>query len=461
VETSASSRRAALIAVTMMSLASPFMLSGVNIALPTIGAEFGTSAVLLTWMSTAYSLATAMLLLPSGKLADIHGRKRIFAWGVAGSALSALLCALAPSAALLLVFRVLQGMSAALCFSTGTAILTSVYPASERGRVLGINTAAVYSGLSIGPFVGGLIVQHWGWRAIFWITVPVALLTLWFTLNRVHAEWADSPDDVFDLPGSLLYAAAVVALIVGFGQLPSLRGLLILLLGVALTAAFLHTQARKETPLLDLNIFRGNRVFTMSSLAALANYAATASVTYLLSLYLQYIEALSPAQAGLIMVSQPIVQTIVSPMAGSLSDRVQARLVASAGMALTALGIVLLTFLSLDTPMTLVIVALVVLGLGFGLFSSPNTSALMGAVERRHYAVASGLVSLMRTFGQMVSMGMVIILFAVNLGEAAITPALYPRFLTSMRQILVISAVLCGLGVFASLARGNNHPDRP
>jgi EmrB/QacA subfamily drug resistance transporter len=455
VETAAS-RRAALIAVTMMSFMSPFMLSGMNIALPSIGKEFSSSAVLLTWISTAFSLATAVFLVPAGKLADIYGRKRLFIIGVCVYMLSSVLCALSASTPMLIGARVLQGLSSAMLFSTGMAILTSVYPASERGRVLGINTATVYLGMSIGPFLGGIIVESLGWRAVFWVTVPLALATLLFTLSQVKGEWADSPDDTLDVGGSLLYAVAIVALIVGFGQLPAIRGVGILLGGLVAAVLFLRLQSRSPSPVLDLAIFRGNRVFTMSSIAALINYAATFCVVYLMSLYLQTIKALSPAQAGLMLVAQPIVQTIVSPFAGRISDRVEARYVASAGMALTAVGIAMLSVLTAGTATAYIVASLVVLGLGFGLFSSPNTSALMGAVQRRHYAVAAGLVSLMRTFGQMVSLGMVMILFTINMGQAQVTPEHYAEFLVSMRTTYVISAVLCALGVIASLSRGKN-----
>lgn len=456
VETPAS-RRAALIAVTMMSFASPFMLSGVNIGLPAIGTEFAASAVLLTWMSTAYSLATAVFLLPSGKLADIHGRKRLFVTGVAVYTLASVLCALAPSAPVLIAFRIIQGFGSAMILATSTAILTSIYPANERGRVLGINTAAVYLGLSAGPFLGGMIVESLGWRAVFWINVPLAALALAYTLTRVQGEWADSPEDRFDLRGSLVYALALVGLIVGFGQLPALRGVWIIIAGLVFGALFVRHQQRTASPLLDLGIFRGNRVFTMSSLAALVNYAATASVTFLMSLYLQYIKALTPREAGLILVAQPIVQTIFSPMAGRISDRIEARYVASLGMGFTVAGIVMLTVLSPESSLVYIIVSLIVLGFGFALFSSPNVSALMGAVERRHYGVASGLVGTMRTFGQMLSMAMVMILFSINMGQASITPEVYPQFMIATRTAFAISAVLCGLGVVASLARGRNQ----
>jgi len=455
VETAAS-RRAALVGVTIMSFASTFMLSGVNIGLPAIGQEFSASALLLTWTSTVYSLAMAVLLLPSGKLADIYGRKRLYMIGVAIYAVSSLLCALATSAPMLLALRIPQGFGAALITATSTAILTSVYPASERGRVLGINTAAVYLGLSAGPFLGGMIVEALGWRAVFWTNVPLAVLSLIYTRARVQGEWADSRGDAFDARGAAVYAVAVVCLIVGLGQLPAARGIWIALVALAAGIVFIRSQGKRSSPLLDLSIFRGNRVFTMSSLAALINYAATASVTFLMSLYLQYIKALSPSEAGLVLIAQPIVQAAFSPLAGRLSDRVEARYVASLGMALTAAGIIMLTVLDGETTLAYITGALVVLGLGFALFSSPNVSALMGAVRRRHYGVASSLVALMRTLGQMLSMAMVMVLFTIYMGDSEVTPELYPQFLASARVALVISAVLCSLGVLASLSRGRN-----
>ncbi|MHB1318051.1 MAG: MFS transporter, partial [Anaerolineae bacterium] len=286
---------------------------------------------------------------------------------------------------------------------------------------------------------------------------PLAAMALAYTLTQVKGEWADSPDDRFDLTGSLVYALAIVGLIVGIGQLPAPRGAWIVLAGLAFGALFLRQQRRAATPLLDLSIFRGNRVFTMSSLAALVNYAATASVTFLMSLYLQYIKALTPREAGLILVAQPIVQTIFSPLAGRISDRIEARYVASLGMGFTVAGIIMLTVLTPDTSLVYIVGCLLVLGFGFALFSSPNVSALMGAVQRRHYGVASGLVGTMRTFGQMLSLGMVMILFSITMGQARITPEVYPEFMIATRTAFVISAILCALGVVASLTRGRNR----
>lgn len=452
--TEAASRRAALIAMTLIAFATPFMLSGVNVALPTLGAEFGASALTLSWLSTSYSLATAVLMLPFGKVADIVGRKRIFLAGVSVYTIASALSALAPNVTILLICRIFQGGGAALIFGTSTAILTSIYPPEERGRVLGINVAAVYGGMSVGPLLGGLLVQALGWRSVFWFNVPLGLITLAFTLWRVKGEWAGSPDDPFDLAGSAIYGAAVVALMLGFSSLPAWRGALLIAVGVAAGAAFLWREKRASHPVLELSLFRGNRVFVLSSIAALINYSATASVAFLLSMYLQYIKGMNPRDAGVVLIAQPIVQTIFSPIAGRLSDRVETRIVASAGMASTAIGLALLAFLGDATPMPYIIGALLLLGLGFGFFSSPNTNAIMSSVERRYYGVASGMVGTMRTFGQMLSMGIAMILFALYIGQAEITPEHYGRFMLSARTAFTIAAILCALGVLASLARG-------
>ena len=451
----ATTRRTALIASTLASFVTPFMVSSANIALRSIDQQFGMSAVSLSWVSTIYTLAAAVFLVPFGKLADIWGRKLIFAWGLAVYSLASLLCALAGSATMLLVFRALQGIGAAMIFGTGVAILTSVYPSGERGRVLGINTAAVYAGLSTGPFLGGLMVAGWGWRSVFAVNVPLGLIALLFTVWKLRGEWRDAEGETFDLVGSGIYGLSVIAVMYGLSRLPGWGGLQLLLVGLVAGLAFVYYEGRQSQPVLDLKLFRGHRTFVLSSLAALINYSATSAVTFLLSLYLQYIKGLPPQQAGTILVAQPIVMAVLSPLAGRLSDRIETRIVASAGMAITVVGLVMLWMLGETSSLGYVIACLMVLGLGFALFSSPNTSAIMGAVERRFYGVASGLMGTMRLFGQMLSMGIVMLLFALYMGRVQITPEYYLSFLRSAKTSFGIAAILCFIGLFASLARGN------
>jgi EmrB/QacA subfamily drug resistance transporter len=342
------SQRAALIAATLASFLAPFMGSATNVALPSISREFVLDAILLGWISTSYLLAAAIFIVPFGRLADIHGRKRIFAYGISLFTVTSLLAAVAPSVPWLILSRVGQGVGSAMIFGTGVAILTSVFPAAERGR-LGINVAAVCVGLSLGPFIGGFL-QSLGWRSIFAVNVPLGLVALAFVVWQLRGEWAEAQGESFDLVGSVVYAIALLALMVGFSLLPDGLGAILILIGAIGLAGFLQWEMRSQNPVLHIDLFAKNRPFAFSNLAALINYSATSAVTFLLSLYLQYIKALSPQQAGLVLVAQPIVQATFSPLAGGLSDRIEPRIVASVGMALTATGLALLILLNPATP---------------------------------------------------------------------------------------------------------------
>ncbi len=453
--TTTTTRRVAIVVATCSSFLTPFMGSALNIALPSIGREFSTGAVLLGWISTVYLLASAMFLVPLGKLADQRGRKRIFVWGLGVYAIGALLSGLAPSVGVLIAARVVQGVGGAMIFGTGVAILTSVFPPQERGRVLGLSVAAVYVGLSVGPFLGGVLTQQWGWRSIFFLNVPLAALVAALAAWKLQGEWRAADGEGFDWPGSILYGLGLVALIYGFSRLPSVVGAVLTLAGILFLALFALWEGRARTPVLELNLFRHNPAFTFSNLAALINYSATSAVGFLLSLYLQSVRGVSPQQAGLILLAQPVVQALFSPLAGWTSDRVEPRIVASAGMTLTVVGLALLYPLGPSTAVPYVIGVLALLGFGFALFSSPNANAVMSSVDRAHYGVASATLGTMRLTGQMLSMGIVMLILALFMGNTDVTPETATRFLTSARAAFGVFVALCILGVFASLARGN------
>jgi EmrB/QacA subfamily drug resistance transporter len=447
-------KRAALLVATLTSFLTPFMGSSVNIALPSIGREFAMDAVLLGWVATSYILSAAMFLVPFGRIADIHGRKRVFLYGIFTFSFASLLSAIAPSAVFLICCRVLQGFGSAMIFGTGVAILTSVFPAAERGKVLGINVAAVYSGLSLGPFLGGFLTQQLGWRSIFFLNVPLSLLIIAFALWKLKGEWAGARGEKFDLPGSVIYALSLPAMMYGLTLLPAPSGVWLILLGALGLVAFVKWEMRRESPIFDVNLFRHNRVFAFSNLASLINYSATFAVGFLMSLYLQYTKALTPQQAGTILVCQPVVMALFSPLAGRLSDKIEPRVVASIGMSFTMIALFLFTFLGQDTNISYIIASLVVIGFGLALFSSPNTNAIMGSVEKRSYGVAAATLGTMRLTGQMLSMGIAMLVFAVFIGRAEITPENYPLFLRSAKTAFMISTVLCFGGIFASLSRG-------
>jgi len=447
-------RRAALLVTTVGAFLTPFMGSSIAIGLPSIGDELAMDAILLGWVATAYLLAAAMFLVPFGRIADIYGRKRIFTYGMITYTAASLLSAISTSAAMLISFRVLQGIGGAMIFSTGVAILTSVFPPEERGRVLGINVAAVYAGLSLGPFVGGLLTQYLGWRSIFWANVPLGLLIIALIFWKLKGEWAEAKGEKFDIVGSLIYSLMLIAIMYGFTMLPELPGAGLILAGGLGIVAFVKWETKVKSPVLDVRLFGNNTVFALSNLAAFINYSATFAVSFLLSLYLQYIKGLTPQIAGLVLVAAPVVQAIFSPLAGRLSDKIEPRIVASLGMGLTVIGLIFFIFLGNATSLWFIIAGLIILGFGFALFSSPNTNAVMSSVEKRFYGVASATLATMRQIGMMFSMGMVMLIFAIYLGRVQITPEYYAPFLNSLNTAFIIFTVLCFGGIFASLARG-------
>jgi EmrB/QacA subfamily drug resistance transporter len=450
-------KRAILFIATMSSFLTPFTLSSVNIALPSIDKELALNAVELSWVATAYLLASAAFLVPFGRIGDIYGRKRIFLIGIIIDAVSTLLCITSHSGLTLIIFRAMQGLGAAMIFGTGVAILTSSMPANERGRVLGINVAAVYAGLSVGPLLGGAMTSYFGWRSIFLLNASLGLIIIVALLWKLKGEWADARGEKFDYIGSIIYSLALIAVMFGFSELPDFTGIWLLLVGMAGIAAFIAWELKQKFPVFNIGLFRSNKVFAFSNLAALINYSATFCVSFLLSLYLQYIKGFSPEQAGLILIAQPLIQVIVSPIAGSLSDKFEPRVITSSGMTLTTAGLVMLIFLQNGTSLIYIIGSLVILGFGFGLFSSPNSNAVMSSVDRKTYGVASGILGTMRSLGQALSLGITMLLFALYIGKVQITEPYYPLFLKSLKLAFFISAILCFAGIFASVVRGKTH----
>lgn len=447
-------QRAALLMVVLSSFAMPLMLSSVTVALPAIAQRLSMDALLLSWVPLVFLTSSAATVLAFGRLADMYGRKRIFTLGTIGSIVSSLLTAAAPNGEILIALRVLQGLSAAMLYATQVAILSSVFPPQERGKAIGIMASGVYFGLTCGPLVGGWLIEHFGWRAAFVSHVPLALIVLLVGIPRVPGEWAAAQRGRFDVGGAALYAGAIVALMGGASALPSLWGFALLGAGAAGMGAFFHHQHGRDHPLFDVSLFYTNRAFTLSSLASLLMYTATFSILVLLSLYLQYLKNLPPTKAGLVMFVQPLMTALVSPLAGRLSDRIEPRIIASFGMGLTAIGLYLLSSLDAATPLAVVIAYLVVAGLGFSLFASPNANAIMSFIGKGQYGSASGAVATMRVLGQLCSMGLVAMCFALTIGAVEITPANYPALARGIELSFTLAAALCLPGMWCSLARG-------
>lgn len=435
------------------------MIATVNIALPAIGHQFAMSTVVLNWVATSFLLAAAIFLVPMGRVADIYGRRTVFLYGISFFAAGSLLISFARSTPLLLSFRVLQGIGGAMISGTSVALLTSAFPGTERGRVLGINAAAVYLGLSLGPFAGGLLTAALGWRSVFWVCGLLGLAAVVVALFWLKSDRAESGGEQFDWAGSLVYGMALFALMYGVSTLTTLRGVMLAIGGIIAMAAFVVWETRVNSPVLNLSLFRNNRPFVFSSLSALINYSATFSVGLLLSLYLQLVKGMRPELAGLVLVVQPAVQVVLSPVTGRLSDRIEPRVLASWGMALTTVGLLIMAFIRISTPLAVIITGLLVLGTGLAFFSSPNTNAVMSSVDRRFYGVASGTLGTMRLVGQVLSMSIILLTQSVYLGHLSITPGTFALFVHSMQAALIVMTALSFAGIFASLARGTVHSE--
>ncbi len=449
-------KRSVLTVTAFASFLTPFMGSAVNLALPSIGDEFSLNAVTLNWIISSYMLTTSILLLPAGRAGDILGRRRVFTAGLIIFTISMILLTFTPGIRWLIGVRILQGIGGALMFGTNMAILTSVFPPGERGRAMGINVTAVYVGLASGPFLGGLLTRYLGWRSIFAFLIPMGIISLILIRRKMKKEWAEAKGESFDWTGAVIYGVSIAALMYGFSKLPSAAGWVITVSGLLLMPLFVIREKRAMHPLFDITLISKNRVFAFSSLAALIHYAATSAIGFFLSLFLQYIKDLGPRDAGFVLMSWPLTMALISPAAGKLSDRHNPGVLASIGMAITSVALIILCFLNAGTSVALIVIVLVIMGAGFSLFSSPNSNAIMSSVEKRQLGNASGMLGTMRNVGQTFSMAIALMLLALYMGQEKINPGNYPQLMNSMKSGFIVFSVLCFAGIFASLARNKS-----
>lgn len=445
-----------LIIVMITTFATPFLGNAINLAIPSIGKEFGGSQSQLTWVVSSYLIATAAFLLPFGRIADQFGRKKIFISGLVLLAASSLACAMAMSLDALVWFRIFQGIASAMIFGNATAILTSVVPPQSRGRALGLVTASTYVGLSAGPVLGGLITGLFSWRGIFYFLLVIVLIVIVITVWKLKGEWKGAAAKT-DGWGILLCIAAQGLLLFGLTDLT--EGWLYqasFAVGIVLLAVFFIYEKRHSNPLIPFDKIVRNRAFAFSNLASLINYSATFALSFIISLYLQSVLGVDTVAAGLVLLVQPIMMAVLSPFAGLLSDKIQPAILASLGMAISALGLFFFIFLDTQTPIFLIILNLAFIGIGFALFSSPNTNAIMSSVDRSLYGVASSIMNNMRLLGQSISMAIVAIVTSLLILDLSVGSMGYvDKLMASFRISFIIFTVLCVAGVVASLVRGN------
>jgi EmrB/QacA subfamily drug resistance transporter len=448
-----------LATVCIAQFMAPFMLTAVGVALPSLGRDLGASAMQLGLIEQLYVVSLAMAMLAFGRLGDIVGQRRVLLPGLA--LFTGLTCSLgfAGSVEMVMLQRFFQGLGAAMVLSGSLALVATAYPPALRGRKIGLVSACTYAGLSVGPVIGGYVTGHFGWRAVFLMSVPLGLAATVMCLLGIGRGAGNAPGERMDWPGAAAYAASVCLIMLGAAharELPLGPGMIAG--GVLGLVLFLRLQARTKSPLLDVGLLRHNRFFTLSCLAAMGNYAATFGLTFLMSLYLQYAKGLPPRLAGLVLLAQPVMQVLASPLAGRLTERIAPERLATIGMLASSAGLLAAAAsIGPDTQLWLLCLELAVIGTGFGLFITPNSTAIMGSVPKKQFGLASGMVASMRTLGMAVSMTSVTLVFALFLGDAAIGPDTLPAFLISLRVGLIAFAVYSCLGVILSFLRGRRE----
>lgn len=465
--------------IMLTAFITPFMGSALNLSIPSMSAYFSAGAVSVGWVITAYYLSSTALLIPFGKIADLYGKKKLFLTGILLFGIFSLLSVFAWSIGAVILFRLGQGIGASMIFATNTALVASNFPVSVRGKMMGLSVMCTYLGLSVGPVLGGLLNRHFGWRSIFVFSAGycvLALVTALFILEEDSAGGGEKaegrvketgPEDysdetekfspqrkTLDLPGCILFTMASGTFLYGLSNITtSTVARMVFLVSFFLIGLFIRTELKTEEPVLDLKMFTGNRAFTLSNAAALLNYGASSSISYLLSVYLQNVRGFSSDRAGLILIATPILQAALSPLAGRLSDRYSPYRLASLGMLLTCAGIVLLIFTGTDTPMSYLILSQAIIGMGFALFSSPNSNAIMSSADRSRYGVASSIMSASRTIGQTASMAIVNMIIGAVIGNITLASASAGSIVIALKTAFIVNAVLCGIGVYCSASR--------
>lgn len=446
----------ALIIVCMGSIIGPLGMASVNIAIPNLAADLQANAKMVSWLPTLFILSTVIFMLPASKLADNYGRKRIYTYGLALNAFSSFMCALGTSIEWVLFWRFVQGGGSAMIFGTGVAIITSVTPSHKRGAALGVAAACVYIGLSIAPAVGGWLTELWGWRSVFLFQAPIVIALLLLIKMRLSGEWKNEEKTRYDWWGTGIFAVFSSSLVYGLSILPNIFGIMMLGLSAISLALFILHQSRSRRPLIRVQMFRESRVFSMSLTTSLLMYASNFPLAFLMSLYLQYVKGLSPSHAGQIILLQAVSMAIMAPLSGKLADRFQSRLVATLGCVIVACGLLVLSLMNTNTSVTYIASSLLLIGVGFGLFSTPNNNAIMGSAKSHEVGVASASMNLSRTIGNLFGMSLVNLMVHYYLGDAQFTQEQNPALVHTIEMALSMSLAFVVVACVMSAFRGKS-----
>ena len=438
-----------LIICTVLSFFIVFAVNAVMVVIPSIATEFHMSNIVQNWVSMIFYLVVAVLSVPAGQISGKYGLKKVTILSIILFIIISVVNVLVTSSDQFLACRFILGISLAFINVTSMAMVVSAFNPNERGKALGIIITGVYIGLSLSPVLGGILNYQLGWRSVVLFGVPFMAIILVLLLTKVDDEWITFENVPIDYKGSVIYGIGMALLIYGFTILNETLGMILTALGIVFLVIFGLIELKQTHPVFDIKFFK-NRQFLSANFASLCAYLATFAVTTILNYHLQYIKGFDSQFAGIILLGAPLCQVILAPIAGRLSDKYVPQILAAIGMGLGTVSLVLFSFLAEGTSLEFLIGAMIVYGIGFGLFSPPNTNVIMSSVPPKDTSVASAAVSTMRTVGQAMSLGILTLVFAFVMGNVPIVEEYYPLLISSCQITCIICVVLCIASVFAS-----------
>lgn len=438
-----------LLICTVLSFFTVFAVNAVMVVIPTIASEFHMSNIVQNWITIIFLLVVAVMSVPAGQISGKYGLKKVTILSIILFIIISIINVLVTSQEQFLASRFVLGISLSFINVTSMTMIVSTFAPEERGKALGINITGVYLGLSLSPVLGGILNYQLGWRSVVLFGVPFLFVILALLLTKIDDEWITFENIPIDIKGSVTYGIGMVLFMYGFTILNEPFGIILTILGIMILIAFALIELRQDYPVFDVRFFK-NRKFLSSNFASLCAYLATFAVTTILNYHLQYIKGFDSQTAGMILLIAPLCQVMLAPIAGRLSDRYVPQILAAIGMALGTISLFLFSFLDSQTSLEFLIISMVIYGVGFGLFSPPNTNVIMSSVPPKDTSVASAAVATMRTVGQAMSMGILTLVFAFVMGNVPIIEQYYPLLIKSCKITCLICVVLCIASVFAS-----------
>ena len=438
-----------LLICTVLSFFTVFAVNAVMVVIPTIASEFHMSNIVQNWITIIFLLVVAVMSVPAGQISGKYGLKKVTILSIILFIIISIINVLVTSQEQFLACRFVLGISLSLINVTSMAMVVSAFKPEERGKALGINITGVYVGLSLSPVLGGILNYQLGWRSVVLFGVPFLLLILAILLTKIDEEWITFENVSLDIKGSISYGVGMVLFMYGFTILNEPLGIILTILGIIILIVFCLIELKQDYPVFDIRFFK-NRKFLSSNFASLCAYLATFAVTTILNYHLQYIKGFDSQTAGIILLIAPLCQVVLAPIAGRLSDRYVPQILAAIGMALGTISLFLFSFLDSQSSLEFLIISMIIYGVGFGLFSPPNTNVIMGSVPPKDTSIASAAVATMRTVGQAMSMGILTLVFAFIMGNVPIIEQYYPLLISSCQITCLICVILCIASVFAS-----------